>query len=383
MTVLGIGYRGALLAVAGFSILTTGCAGLPSSGPTARHILSEAAPDKGMVHFNIVPLDAANVDALNAAQHAGPATLSQLGSADTPSSGLIGPGDTLQINLYEAGVSLFSGSRATATAIDTFDASAHGQEFPPIVVDADGDIRLPFAGKIHAAGMTTGQVAQVIERQYAHKSQAPQAVVTIDKSIFSSVVVTGDVRKPGRISLTSARERLIDVIADAGGTELPIDDVVVRFARGDGRAEQRLGDIAPGSIDDVVLHPGDRVEVVRAPRSFTVFGSPGKVSEVAFESARVSLAEAIARVGGPNDAFADPTAIFLFRLSGPDGANGNPNIYRISMLDPRTYFLAQKVMMQDNDLIYMASARSNQASKFVAIINQLFSPAVAVRTFSN
>ncbi|HJT52168.1 MAG TPA: polysaccharide biosynthesis/export family protein [Nitrosospira sp.] len=383
MTVLGIGRGGALLAAVGLSVLTAGCAGLPSSGPTAQRILSQAAPDKGPVQFNVVSLDQASVDALNGSGGPAPSTLSRLNSLDIPLGGLIGPGDTLHINLFEVGVSLFSGSRATAAAAESFDASAHGQEFPPLTVDADGNIRLPFAGLIRVGGMTPEQVAQAVEQQFVRKSQYPQAVVTIEKSIFSSVIISGDVRKPGRISLTSAKERLVDVIAAAGGTELPIDDVIVRMARGNARAEQRLGGIVPGSIDDLVLNPGDRIEVIRAPRTFTVFGASSKVSEVPFESAHLSLAEAIARAGGPNDAFADPTAIFLFRLNAPAGVNGSPNIYRINMLDPRTYFLAQKVMMQDDDLIYMASARSNQASKFVAIINQLFSPAVAVRAVTN
>jgi polysaccharide export outer membrane protein len=332
----------------------------------------------------VVNLDQASVDELNA--RSGDSSLAQprLGSlTDIPLGGLIGPGDTLNINLFEVGVSLFSGSRATVASAESFDASAHGQEFPSQTVDADGNIRLPFAGTIRVAGMTTSQVAEAIEQRFALKSQYPQAVVSIGKSVFSSAIIAGDVREPGRVSLTWAKERLTDAIAASGGTELPIDDVVVRFVRGEARAEQRLGDILPGSVDDLMLNPGDRVEVVRSPRTFTVFGSSGKVSEVPFENAHVSLAEAIARAGGPNDASADPTGIFLFRLDAPLGANGRPNIYRVSMLDAPTYFLAQRVAMRDNDLIYMASARAGQASKFVAIINQLFSPALGFRALTN
>lgn len=399
MTGLSVGRGSVLLAAVGYSMMLAGCASLPSSGPTAHRILAQAAPKNEPVQFNVVALDQAAVEALNASAEAVDPISSGSVSPDAVHSGLvsprlsslisaaprgvIGPGDKLNLTLYEVGISLFSGSHATATAADSFDASAHGQEFAPLSVDADGNIRLPFAGEIHVAGMAPGQVEQAVERQLGGQSQHPQAVVTIESSVFSSAVVTGDVRKPGRITLTPGQERVVDAIASAGGTELPVDDVILRFARGTGRAEQRLGDIAPGSVDDLVLNPGDRIQVVRAPRTFTVFGAPGKVSEVSFESARVSLADAIARVGGPNDAFADPTAIFLFRLGAPAGANGAPNIYRISMLDARTYFLAQKVAMRDKDLIYIASARANQPSKFVAIINQLFSPAVAVRAFTN
>jgi len=342
----------------------------------------QAAPRGGAAVFNVVSLDQASVHALNAAA---PASLSPGGLAplaDAVSRGVIGPGDTLKINLYEVGVSLFSGSKATAAGADAFDASAHGQEFAAVTVDRNGNIRLPFAGTLQVGGLTTDRVEQEIERRLSDKSQHPQVVVTIAESIFSSVVVTGDVRKPGRITLTSGQEHLVDAIAVAGGTEEAIDDVVVRFVRKGQRVEKRLGDIVPGSADDLILDPGDRIEVVRQPRSFTVFGAAGKVSEVPFESSRVSLAEAIARVGGPSDSAADPTAIFLFRNDAPRGTNGLPNIYRISMLDPRTYFLAQNVKLRDKDLIYIANSRSSRPSKFVAIINQLFSPAVAARAIA-
>jgi polysaccharide export outer membrane protein len=359
-----------------------GCAGLPSSGPTAHQILGQAAPRKAPPAFRVVTLDQDHIDALNAAAHAGSRGGSLASLADAALRGVVGPGDTLSIDLYEVGVSLFSGSRATAAGADAFDASAHGEQIAAVTVDENGDLRLPFAGKIHVAGKTPGEVEQLIEQRLAGQSQHPQVVVSLKDSVYSSVVVSGNVHKPGRIALTPGRERIVDAIAAAGGTETSADDVMLRFSRGGRRIEQRLGDIEAGSGDDLVLDPGDRIDAVRAPRSFTVFGATGKVSEVSFDVPRVSLAEALARSQGPNDAAADPSAIFLFRngaLAGPDGL---PTIYRINMLDAKTYFLAQKLSVQDKDLIYIANARANQPGKFVAIINQLFSPAVAVRAIS-
>ena len=376
--------RGGLaFAVGAASLLTAGCATLPSSGPTAHQIVSQGMRKGAPIAFNVVNLDQTNVEELNASATSEVSSSQGLASlAHGLPRGIIGPGDTLQISLYEVGVSLFSGSRATAAGADSFDSSAHGQEISSVTVDQAGNVRLPFAGTIQVSGMTPMQVEQNIERRLADQSQHPQVVVTVSQSIFSSVVVSGDVRKPGRITLTSGQERIVDAIAAAGGTDQSIDDIVLRFVRNGQRFEERLGDIEPGSATDLVLDPGDRIEVIRAPRTFTVFGAAGKVSEVAFQSARVSLAEAIARAGGPNDAVADSSGIFLFRLGAPLGASHAPNIYRINMLDAKTYFLAQKVALRDKDLIYFANARSNQPSKFVAIISQLFSPVLAARVIS-
>jgi polysaccharide export outer membrane protein len=112
-----------------------------------------------------------------------------------------------------------------------------------------------------------------------------------------------------------------------------------------------------------------------------VFGATTKVSQVSFETGEVSLAEAMARVSGPNDSQADASAVFLFRYDGEleKAAGERPIIYRLNMLDPASYFIAQRFKMRDKDVIYVANASANQPSKFLGVINQLFAPFVTVR----
>jgi polysaccharide export outer membrane protein len=69
---------------------------------------------------------------------------------------------------------------------------------------------------------------------------------------------------------------------------------------------------------NITIHPGDRIEVIYKPRTFTVFGATGKVSEVPFTVPELSLSEAIARTGGPLDQQSDPNGIFLLRYEDND-----------------------------------------------------------------
>jgi polysaccharide export outer membrane protein len=194
----------------------------------------------------------------------------------------------------------------------------------------------------------------------------------------------GDVTRTGRIPLTAARERLLDAVASAGGSKVSAADTVVRLSRGGQSAEMRLGDIRPGSSDDLTLLPGDRIELVVEPRSFSAFGATSKVSQVAFESPKLSLAEALARIGGPNDAQADPKAVFLFRYDAAAIAAGEPPmIYRLNLMKPESYIIAQNFPMQDKDLIYIANSASNPVSKFVAILNQLFAPLLTAKVLAD
>ncbi|WP_231639255.1 polysaccharide biosynthesis/export family protein [Sphingomonas profundi] len=380
------------LATSLVAIALGGCSTLPSSGPTAGRVL---ARKENTIGFRIVDVDANVLGELrgydNAVQSAAPrmADLAAQGDNDT-----VGPGDVLQIGIYEVGATLFSGGGASRGGADGFDPSARGERFEAITVDRDGTIKLPYIGRLPVAGRTPSEIQTMIEQSLRGKSQAPQAVVSVRDNIANTVYVSGDVNKPGRLELTLGRERLLDAIASAGGpaaragntgtTAGTSDDSIVRFTRGGRVVEQRLSDIRSGTTDDIPLLAGDRIEVIRRPRTFTVFGATTKVSQVSFDQPSLSLAEAVARIGGPNDNQADASAVFLFRYY-PDSkvaAGEVPVIYRLNMMKPASYFLAQRFPMRDKDVIYIANAAANQPGKLVGIINQLFSPFLTARALS-
>jgi polysaccharide export outer membrane protein len=374
--------------LASASLLIAGCSTLPASGPTAHQIMSGARRSEDPLKFQVVNLDAMTVAGLRSTDRALAAkvptlaTLAGVGGAQRVDQ--LGPGDVLAISIFEVGVSLFGGSSGAAMA-GAYDPSAHPQMFPDITVGTDGEIVLPYVGKLHVEGRTTSEVEQMIDRNLAGMSQKPQALVSIKKNLSNTVFISGDVRKAGRFELTLNRERLLDAIAASGGGEYSAEDTIVRFARSGRSLDERMGFIQAGSADDLPLLPGDRVELIKRPRSYTTFGATSKAQQVPFENGDVSLAEAIARAGGPADGQADPSAVFLFRYDSiPDAEEtGLPRLYRLDLLKPESYLFAQRIMMRDKDVVYFANAAANQPSKLVAILNQLFSPFVTARAISH
>jgi polysaccharide export outer membrane protein len=366
------------------SLLTlAGCASLPSNGPTARAIVRQSKTPDGAIRFRIVDLDLGAVNAMNDSARdlttAGP-TLAPL--AEDRRVDLIGPGDVLSVSVYEVGVSLFSAGTKAATS--GFDPSAHDQTFPDTMVDANGRIDLPYLGPIDVAGLTVDEAQRRIVGGLRGKSQDPRVLVAIRQNLANTVYLAGAVNRPGRYPLSLGREHLLDAITSAGGSGATTDDTIVRFVRGTRTVEQRLGTIRAGSPDDLVLNPGDRIELIRRPRTYTVFGAVNRISQVPFDTGEVSLAEALARAGGPSDAAADPSAIFLFRYGIKAGSIGEePVIYRLNMLKPESYFLAQRFAMHDKDVVYIANARANQPAKLFGIINQLFAPFITARQITN
>ena len=378
-------------AVSILATLLSGCSTLPSSGPTGRQVVNGAADPANELKFQVVDLDGAAFKKLIGVQPAGRAvgqlaSLAREGRVDR-----IAPGDALQVNVYEVGMTLFGGTTQSAGAglggatslPDTLDSNARSQALNIVTVASDGTIRLPYIGRLMVAGSTPYDVQRMIEQALHGKSQSPQALVTVVNSPGNSVYLLGDVTRTGRMPLTAARERLLDAVATAGGSKVSNADTVVRLSRGGESAEMRLGDVRPGSSDDLTLLPGDRIELVTEPRSFSAFGATPKVSQVTFDAPTVSLAEALARVGGPNDMQADPRSVFLFRYDARAIAAGEPPmIYRLNLMKPESYIIAQNFPMHDKDLIYIANSASNPVTKFVGILNQLFAPLLTARVLT-
>ena len=371
----------------------SGCAALPSSGPTGRQVVRGAENPNAAFKFAVVDLDGAAFQKLvttpPAARAAGQlAALAREGRVDR-----IAPGDALQINIYEVGMTLFGNTTQSATAglggavplsPDIIDPSVRSQPVNIVTVASDGTIRLPYIGRLMVAGSTAYDVQRMIEQGLHGKSQSPQALVTVVNSPGNSIYLLGDVTRSGRMPLTAARERLLDAVATAGGSKANSADTVLRLTRGGQSAEMRLGDVRAGSGDDVTLLPGDRIELIVEPRSFSAFGATPKVSQVPFEAPSVSLAEALARIGGPNDAQADPKSVFLFRYDAAAIAAGEPPvIYRLNLMKPESYIIAQNFPMRDKDLIYIANSAANPVSKFVAILNQLFAPLLTAKVLTD
>ena len=369
-----------MLAALSSLVWLAGCAALPSSGPTAGEI-RRGTRDQNELGFKIVDIDGPlvkEIAARAAAADAAQPTLSSL--AREGRNDVVGPGDVLAIGVYEVGVSLFGSSAAAGGVIDP---SARAQTFPEVVVDREGTITLPYVGRLNVAGHTTGEIQSMIIRGLRGKSQSPQALVTIKQDISTTVYVAGDVHQPGRYTLSLQQERLLDAIALAGGATNSAEDTVVRFNRGSQFLEERLGRIRAGAADDLMLIPGDRVELIKRPRSFISLGATGKVEQTDFQTGEVSLAEAVARAGGPTEAVADPSAVFLFRYDpAAPGGEERPIIYRLNMLQPASYFLAQRFIVRDKDVIYIANAAANRPAKMVNIINQLFAPFVTARALT-
>ena len=358
------------LALFMLALVLTGCGGavLPSEGPATQDILFDSRAEEA--DYTIVPVDDAVAATL--ASH-DPNGLRRVfgGGSSGAFQNRIGVGDVLQIHIWEAAEGGLFSTQERKRA-----------ELPPVRVDRNGRITIPFVGAIRAKGLTTQQLQKRIARALDGKAISPQVLVTVVQDVANSVVVNGDVRKPGRYQISLKGSRLLDIIAEAGGASAPARETVVALIRNGKRGIQNLKRIIQDPRENIYVRPGDQIYVSHKPQTFTAFGAVAKTGEYSFDSDRVNLLEAVARAGGLLDNRADARGVFLFRFEDNrilrqmgvskdqlHPAGRSPVIYVLDMSKPRAFFLAQGMMMRDNDVIYVANSVSTELQKFLSLLN--------------
>jgi polysaccharide export outer membrane protein len=249
-----------------------------------------------------------------------------------------------------------------------------------VVVDRSGKISLPYAGEIPVVDMTPRQVQEKIILGLSDRAIQPQAIVNIVKNESNTVILNGDVSKPGRYPLSLKGDRLLDLVADAGGAKTPATETYVTFMRGNRRGSQLLQAVVENEDENVFIQAGDQIYLSHEPRRYSVFGAIAKPGVYPFGSMTVNLLEGVAAAGGLIDERADGTGLFVFRHEprhvvdsvapghgGPDGSM-IPVVYRVNMREPAAYFYAKSMMLQDKDVLYVANARTVEVGKVLSLI---------------
>ncbi|HEX3882980.1 MAG TPA: polysaccharide biosynthesis/export family protein [Stellaceae bacterium] len=364
------------------ALLLGGCSSLPTSGPTTSDVMHQETVDN-QTRFDLVDIS----DNVIAALHATPHEEFRLRfkKYGKPAEPRIGVGDSIVVSIWEAaGGGLFS-----ASPTDQVSAGSRSVTIPEQVVGRDGAITVPFAGRIAVAGRLPLEVQHDIEKRLADKAIEPQVIVTISKSMTNTVTVNGEVVGGARVPLSLKGDRLLDLIAEAGGAKSPVYETYVRLSRDGVTATIPMEALVSDPAENIYAQPGDVLTLVRQPETFTVFGATGANTQVNFPSEHLTLIEALAKAGGLQDLRSDPAGVFLMRFepppvvaalgrpqlrTGPDGTS--PVVYRLDMSNAKAYFLAQRFPVEDKDVVYVANADLDELQKFFTLLNTLTGPII-------
>ncbi len=369
--------------VSAVAVILASCSVLPKAGPNATDVvgMSGSGVDQRYEFFDI---DKPLIDALRHQRRG--SLFSQFGDYRRSSESTIGVGDTVSVTIWEApGGVLFAPSAMTVASNSSSlgGGGNHSSTLPDQVVGRDGTINVPFTDRIKVEGLTTRAVETAIKKSLQGKTSDPQVAVNVARSLSSAVTVNGEVNSAARIPISVRGDRLLDVIANAGGLRVPVNETDVQLTRGTKVARVPMLRVTGDPRENIYVRPNDVLTLVRAPRKFLVLGATGANAEVPFDSDGVTLAVALSKAGGLLDHRADPAGVFIFRYEPPNIVNALrsdsalaasgvtvPVVYRLNLLDPSSLFAAQQFSIYDRDVIYVSSAPLTDVQKVANVVGQ-------------
>ncbi len=381
---------------AGFGLILclgmAGCSDLPSDGPDSMAVASSAVavlpgePGKPALDYALVDITE------TVAEHVpelGPSMFNKSFGMPhgTAPEYRVRVGDTLVVTIYESSAGTLLGSSETAQR-----QGANNQlSVAPQVVDQSGKISVPFAGDIVAKGLSLREIRREIESRLSKRALEPQAIVSIPSTGTGNVTVVGDGVGnggggiTGGVSLRPTGDRVLEVLARAGGIRYPGFETFVALQRGRRVATIYYPKLISDPRENIYVQPDDIINVSHYQRKFGAFGATNSVGQTMgltglypFEGEKMSLQEALSRVGGLSDTRADAVEIYLYRVEEREtlqavgaslgqfkpGQKYIPTIYRMNLRDPSGFFLAQHFPLRDKDIVYVANARSVEVGKF-------------------
>jgi len=362
--------------------LLPACSVLPGTGPTSDAVQGNATA--GLRSTTALPYALVDVSADTIGFLSQPNLITFQGEfpdkRPKPQQ-VAGVGDVLNISIFEAAPGgLFTPAQAAGARPGNF------VDLPPQAVDQKGSIYVPYAGEIPAAARTLPEIQQAIVARLRNRAIEPQVVVSLNQQHSSVVSVLGDVNTPGVLALNSVGERLMALIARAGGPKFEAIESYVTLQRDGKRVRVLLSRVVHDPNENIFIRPNDVIFLTHESPTFTALGALnqnvfGFNSEIAFDVETLTLAQAIGKSGGLNDQQSDPAEVFIYRYEdrrflekfGIDTKrfvyDRVPTIYHVNLRDPSGMLLASGFQMRTKDVMYVANAKVVDYYKLLGLIN--------------
>jgi polysaccharide export outer membrane protein len=367
---------GRLAAPALLGLLAAGCAALPSAGPTAGAMKQNASVDV----VDVTPAVAESENAAAAAREKDAVdravALLQAPPPDVPFR--FGPGDIVDITLWSfspwPGANPLSSNNPGPIPLGAYTLSP------------EGEISLPYAGRIRLTGLGLGEAQDAISRDYAARRilQQPTAVIKLAAAPNADVIVTGSVGQPRAIPWTPAGLTLAQAVTqslgDGGGLlaqgDLAQSRSAVRVAVLRGHDAPVALPMAVALEQTIPLRAGDRIVVSKAPAvQVSVLGGGARKNGIYGYPRQPLLSEVLADAAGLDGAAANTRGVFVLRR----GNGGRPVLYNFAWNRTQGVIASQQFPLQDADLVYVAEAPVVAVQKVINLLFQATLPAQVLR----
>lgn len=294
-----------------------------------------------------------------------PQTLRDIVSSDTapvPASLMRGRGDSYRIGPYDVIVVTVWEHPELTTPLGTFRTDlAAGQ-----LVDADGTLYFPYAGRIQVAGLTLPELQKVLTASLSKILRDPQIDVKMVGYRSQRVFLSGEVKLPGVYPVDDVPLSLPEILHRAGGFLPTADGSDIQLVRaGKVHRIDFIGLQKRGvSLDSLLLQPGDQIRVPSSEeRKAYLLGEIAKPSSVRLVNGRLSLVQALADAGGFNVLTANTGAVYIMRAQG---AAGGMDVYKLDAGNALALAWADQFQLHPKDLVFVDQSGMGKWNRIIA-----------------
>lgn len=322
-----------LAAAAAAIFALSGCAtgmrmtSLPSPGDTTRI---------GNVNVKVVDLDGSRAAAF--APKVRPIPKELLAAPD--SSYRIGPFDVLVVTVWEH-------PELSQPLGQYRNDIAAGQ-----LVDADGTMYFPYAGRIQVKGLSPIQIQAMIAKSLSKVLRDPQVDVKVSAYRSQRVQVSGEVRNPNSYAIEDVPMTLVTAINRSGGLTPTADAAAVRLIRNgkvyelDYENLSRMG--AP--LDSIRMRNGDQIYVPNTEdRVAYVLGEVARPTMLRLTNGKTTLVRGLTEAGGFDALNVDAAGVYVVRAED----SANVTVFRLDGRSPVALAYAGQFQLHPKDLIYV------------------------------
>lgn len=281
----------------------------------------------------------------------------------------LGPGDILNVTVWDhPELTIPAGTQLT-------NSDANGR-----VVRPDGTLYYPYVGAIQAAGLTVDELRSELAKRLAKYIAAPQVDVAVSRYTSQRVYLGGAFKTTQPLSITSTALTLSDAIGQAEVNSLEADLSGLVLLRDGQQFALNMDRLTKAgiSLSSIVLKANDTLYLpYNDRRKVYVLGEVFSQRALAFKTDGISLAEALATVGGLRQETSKAQAVYVIRGAERDSAGFATTVYQLNANSVTALALADRFQLRAGDTVYVGPARITRWNRF---ISQLFPSASLLRT---
>ena len=281
---------------------------------------------------------------------------------DVPKPYLIGPGDVLNIVVWDHPELTIAAAGSLATDAGSLSPVGNGYNVSP-----QGLVQFPYVGTLKLSGMTEYDARDLLTQRLAKYLKDPQVTVRIQSYRSGRIYMDGEVRTPGLQALNDIPMTLPEALGRAGGFTATADRSAIAITRNGSTTTVNLAQLTERGVNPtgILLSHGDLVRVLaREDAKVFVMGEVLRPSTQTLRNGRLTLNEALGDSGGVSPVSGDPRQIFVIRAAN----RAQPEIYHLDAHSPTAYAMAEGFELQARDVVYVDPAPLVRWNRVISLI---------------